>query len=410
MSIDKHTPPPAGTHDKVSIKNTIEKVNRQVKMLRTFDVSVARDGWDSGMEALQKKINATLADSFGVGTPEYRQYAVATQDFFLDKTFGDRYSVEERQQKVKHGIDRAIAHLNAAKKLLTERLEGRAAAAPVVAPAVEAEPPPPPPPPSSAQAPVVASTPASSPVPTGAPVAAPAAEAEPPPPPPPPAQPPVAAPSPAPSPVSTSAPAAAPAAEAETPPPPPPPSASAPAPAPAQAPVAASSPAPSPVPTTAQTPSSPAVTMMPMSKADSDSASSSIAAQQAVPGGRVAVLGWGGDDAAGQACELMEQLGLEAAVLDAVSVDQLEALRNVAFLLLLPGEDSEAPAAMLAIGFMLAVLGRSRIVCLQSEQGALPAALKGATRITVDDTGLWRLLLAREMKRAGLDVDLNRAI
>jgi hypothetical protein len=361
MSIDKHTPPPAGAQDKASIKNTIEKVNRQVKMLRTFDVSVAQDGWDSSMEALQKKINATLADSFGVGTPEYRQYAVATQDFFLDTTFGDRYSVEERQQKVKHGIDRAIAHLNAAKKLLTERLEGRAAAAPAAAPAAEAEPPPPASAP--AQAPVSAPAPASSPVPTSAPVAVPTAEAELP---------------------------------------------QAPAPAPAQAPVAAPSPAPSPVPATALTSSSPAVTMMPMSKADP--ASSSITAQQAVPGGRVAVLGWGGDDAAGQACELMEQLGLEAAVLDAVSVDQLEALRNVAFLLLLPGEDSDAPAAMLAIGFMLAVLGRNRIVCLLSEQGALPAALKGATRITVDETGLWRLLLAREMKRAGLDVDLNRAI
>jgi hypothetical protein len=36
--------------------------------------------------------------------------------------------------------------------------------------------------------------------------------------------------------------------------------------------------------------------------------------------------------------------------------------------------------------------------------------LKGATRITVDEAGVWRLLLAREMKRAGLDVDLNRAI
>ncbi|HEY3046614.1 MAG TPA: hypothetical protein VGJ72_03980 [Polaromonas sp.] len=401
MSIEKHTPPPAGAHDKASIKNTIEKVNRQVKMLRTFDVSVAQDGWDSSMEALQKKINATLADSFGVGTPEYRQYAVATQDFFLDTTFGDRYSVEERQQKVKHGIDRAIAHLNAAKKLLTERLEGRAAAAPAAAPAAEAEPPPPASAP--AQAPVSAPAPASSPVPTSAPAAAPAAEAEPPPPPPP-AQAPVAVPIPAPSPVPTSAPVAAPTAEAEPPQAPAP----APAPAPAQAPVAAPSPAPSPVPATALTSSSPAVTMMPMSKADP--ASSSITAQQAVPGGRVAVLGWGGDDAAGQACELMEQLGLEAAVLDAVSVDQLEALRNVAFLLLLPGEDSDAPAAMLAIGFMLAVLGRNRIVCLLSEQGALPAALKGATRITVDETGLWRLLLAREMKRAGLDVDLNRAI
>jgi hypothetical protein len=31
-------------------------------------------------------------------------------------------------------------------------------------------------------------------------------------------------------------------------------------------------------------------------------------------------------------------------------------------------------------------------------------------RHTMDDAGLWRVLLAREMKRAGLNVDLNRAL
>ena len=126
-------------------------------------------------------------------------------------------------------------------------------------------------------------------------------------------------------------------------------------------------------------------------------------------GTRVAILGLGGD-AVGDACEFMEQLGLEAAILDTVSVEQLEGLRNVGFLLLLPGDKSDAPEAMLAIGFMLAVLGRNRLACLMSEEGALPDVLKGTTCVTVDDAGLWRLLLAREMKRAGLEVDLNRAI
>lgn len=140
-----------------------------------------------------------------------------------------------------------------------------------------------------------------------------------------------------------------------------------------------------------------------------DLPSSSAAALQALSGSRVAILGLGGD-AVGDACEFVEQLGLEAAILDAVSVDQLDGLRNVAFLLLLPGDKSDAPAAMLAIGFMLAVLGRNRMACLLSEEGALPDVLKGATSISVDDAGLWRLLLAREMKRAGLEVDLNRAI
>jgi hypothetical protein len=126
-------------------------------------------------------------------------------------------------------------------------------------------------------------------------------------------------------------------------------------------------------------------------------------------GGRVVVLGLGGD-AAGPACEFVEQLGLEAAVLDTVSVEQLDSLRDAAFLLLLPGGAAEAAPAMLAIGFMLAVLGRNRIACLQSGDGDLPKVLQGATTVALDDSGLWRLLLAREMKRAGLDVDLNRAV
>lgn len=135
----------------------------------------------------------------------------------------------------------------------------------------------------------------------------------------------------------------------------------------------------------------------------------SSSAPQAASGSRVAILGLGGD-AVGDACEFVEQLGLEAAILDVVSVDKLEGLRNVAFLLLLPGNKSDEPAAMLAIGFMLAAIGRSRIACLLSEQDTLPDVLNGATCVTVDDAGLWRLLLAREMKRSGLEVDLNRAV
>ena len=127
---------------------------------------------------------------------------------------------------------------------------------------------------------------------------------------------------------------------------------------------------------------------------------------QAPVGGRVVILGLGGD-AAGLACELLEQLGLQAAVVDSVSVEQLDSLRDAAFLLLLPGGDADTAPAMLAIGFMLAVLGRNRIACLQSGEGDVPKVLKGATNIALDDSGLWRLLLAREMKRAGLAVDLN---
>ena len=137
--------------------------------------------------------------------------------------------------------------------------------------------------------------------------------------------------------------------------------------------------------------------------------SSPVQSQPAAAGGRVVVLELGGDFV-GPACEFIEQLGLEAAVLDTVSVEQLDSLRDATYLLLLPGGDADAAPAMLAIGFMLAVLGRNRIACLQSGQGAVPKVLQGATTVAIDESGVWRLLLAREMKRAGLDVDLNRAL
>ncbi|AYQ26781.1 MULTISPECIES: hypothetical protein [unclassified Polaromonas] len=327
MSNTKNTPDP---REKALIEGAIAKVNRQLKILRAFKVSVTQTGWDSSVESLQKKINTTLADSFGAGTPDYRQFAVTLQDFMLDKTFGDRFTDDEREQKVKQGIDLATMRMNAAKKLLSDRLDGSAPLAPVEAPQEEAKPEPP-------------------------------------------SAPPAPAPAPAPAPVAS------------------------PPPAPAPEPVKPVLPPPAPAPT--PSPSTPK--RMPMSKTDLPSSPSGT--------GPVAILGLGGD-AVGEACEFIEQLGLEAAILDTVSIDQLEGLRNVGFLLLLPGDKSDGPAAMLAIGFMLAALGRSRIACLLSEDDTLPGVLQGATSISVDDAGLWRLLLAREMKRAGLEVDLNRAV
>ncbi|MEP6825135.1 MAG: hypothetical protein ABI919_09990 [Ramlibacter sp.] len=334
MSNGKQAPAAAGGHDKASIENTIEKINRQMRTVRAFDVSGAPDGWNSGIDALQKKVNGTLADSLGTGTPEYKQYQLSARDFAVDSTFGDRSSIGERKNKIREGIEKALESLSAARKLLNKRLEEGFADAPgepgepgEVAAVTEPEKP-------------VAPAPAPAPVPT------------PPPPPPPPVKPPVTAPAPAP-----------------TPPPP-------------------------PAPSTA--------TRTPMPK--TESASSSAQAT----GTGVAILGWGGD--AAQACEFIDQLGLDAAVLDAISVEKLDSLRTVQFLLLLPGDEAGASDAMLAIGFMLAVLGKSRMACLLTGDEKVPQVLKGTTAITVDDSGLWQLQLAREMKRAGLVVDLNRLL
>ena len=129
------------------------------------------------------------------------------------------------------------------------------------------------------------------------------------------------------------------------------------------------------------------------------------APSSAPAGNRVLLLG-SGDDASAKAVELLQQLGLEPVVIESPSIERLDAVRDAGYAIVLPSKDS-GDAMMLAIGFMLALLGRSRIVLLGGE---VPDALKGATHIEVDDEDLWPLLLARQMKRAGLEVDLNRAL
>jgi hypothetical protein len=124
---------------------------------------------------------------------------------------------------------------------------------------------------------------------------------------------------------------------------------------------------------------------------------------------RVLILGDGGDTTV-QVLEFLEQMGMESAILDTPSVERLDALRDAGFALLMPSQENEGAATMLAIGFMLAVLGRQRICLLASPGQATSSVLDGVLRVSPDDTGVWRLLLAREMKRAGLDVDLNKAL
>jgi predicted nucleotide-binding protein len=114
------------------------------------------------------------------------------------------------------------------------------------------------------------------------------------------------------------------------------------------------------------------------------------------------------DDEAGEAVTtFIAELGLEPVIsqepgVDGASLEVLEGLRQTDFALVLQAE------RQLEIGFLLAALGRPRVFVLQA--GATPPALAGLTHHTIEDSGVWRLLLARAMKQAGLAVDLNRAL
>lgn len=115
------------------------------------------------------------------------------------------------------------------------------------------------------------------------------------------------------------------------------------------------------------------------------------------------------DDAAGDAItDFVATLGLEPIIslepeATKSSLETLEVLRQADFALVLQAD------RRMEIGFLLGALGRGRVLMLQPEDSE-EGTLGGLTRHPMDGAGLWRLLLAREMKQAGLEIDLNRAV
>lgn len=175
--------------------------------------------------------------------------------------------------------------------------------------------------------------------------------------------------------------------------------------APTPAPTSRPTPAPTPAPTAAPTPApTPAPTAKPAPKHTPAPTPMTTTAPASASKSRVLVLGSG--DAGGSAAELLAQLGIDTAVIDSPSIERLDAARDAGYAVLVAEKDA-GDAMMMAVGFMLALLGRSRIALLGGE---VPAALTGCVHVPLDDEGLWKLLLAREMKKAGLEVDLNRAL
>ena len=135
----------------------------------------------------------------------------------------------------------------------------------------------------------------------------------------------------------------------------------------------------------------------------------SASAPSSVPAvglGRVAVVCRAGDEAAKAVAAFLKEMGLEAVTGGSGATptpDALEKLRPVQFAILMR---SDRP---LETGFLLGVLGAPRLCLLLPTQSTAPG-LDALHRIPVDNGGVWKLLLARQMKQAGLDVDLNKAL
>lgn len=65
---------------------------------------------------------------------------------------------------------------------------------------------------------------------------------------------------------------------------------------------------------------------------------------------------------------------------------------------------------ILELGFFLGKLGRARVCALYEDGVEIPSDYSGVLFVPIDEVGGWKMLLAKEMKVAGLPVDLNRTI
>ena len=126
---------------------------------------------------------------------------------------------------------------------------------------------------------------------------------------------------------------------------------------------------------------------------------------------------------------LLEQLDIEPIVLfeqpgkGQTIIEKLESNSNVAFavIILTPDdvgkaltEDNLKPRArqnvVFELGYFIGRLNRNRVAVLFDESIELPSDYRGVEYIKIDIDDAWKLKLAKEMKAAGMAIDMNKAL
>ncbi|NRF71619.1 nucleotide-binding protein [Aquincola sp. S2] len=94
--------------------------------MRGFDVANLKGRKDNDIEALAKKVDATLQDVFGHGTVEFSRYQVGSFDT-MGLYWGEGPDIASIRTAFKHELDRSATNLSGLVDLFEERLEEHAA-------------------------------------------------------------------------------------------------------------------------------------------------------------------------------------------------------------------------------------------------------------------------------------------
>lgn len=126
----------------------------------------------------------------------------------------------------------------------------------------------------------------------------------------------------------------------------------------------------------------------------------------------------------------IEKLGLNAVILHEQAnegqtvIEKLEKHTDAAYALVLftpddVGASSASPGklqprarqnVLVELGYMAAKIGRNRVCVLRKGGVEIPSDFLGVLYVDMDSAGAWRLTLAKELKVAGLNIDLNEAM
>ncbi|MFX0194572.1 MAG: TIR domain-containing protein [Candidatus Hodarchaeota archaeon] len=156
-----------------------------------------------------------------------------------------------------------------------------------------------------------------------------------------------------------------------------------------------------------------------------------VPSKKVPPGNRKVFIVHGHDELAKQTvARFISQIDLEPIILHEqpsqgkTVIEKLEnhTLVDFAVVLLTPDDighpaknpDKAKPRArqnvILELGMFLGTLKRDRVCALYKGDVEIPSDYKGVLYIPMDDAGAWKLQLAKEMKHAGIKIDINKVI